>query len=71
MDKETPTVRVSQSLELAIKLMQEKGASLVGVLDDAGSLVGYLSQENIAELMMIDDAEARSGGAEAAPRPWG
>jgi stage IV sporulation protein FB len=71
IDKEMPTVRAGQSLELAIKLMQERSASLVGVLDDSGRLVGYLSQENIAELMMIDDAETRSPGAQTSPRPWG
>jgi stage IV sporulation protein FB len=58
MDQDVPIIRSGQSLELAIKLMQERSAGLVGVVDDGGRLVGYLSQENIAELMMIDGAGA-------------
>jgi stage IV sporulation protein FB len=67
MEKEVPVVRAGQSLDLAVKLMQENSASFVGVVDDDQRLVGYVSQENLAELMMIDDAEQ----AIAAARPKG
>lgn len=66
MNKDVPTVRPGQSLNIAVRLMQENGASLIGVVDDDDRLVGYISQENLAELMMLDAADwhqplARSG----------
>jgi len=59
MTKDVPTVRAGQFLDLAVKLMQEGRVPFVGVIDDSGRLVGYVSQENLAELMMIDDAEGQ------------
>jgi len=60
MTRDVPTVRAGQSLEMAIRLMQEHRASEVGVLDADDRLVGYVSRENLAEFMMVADAE-RSG----------
>jgi hypothetical protein len=47
--------------------MQEKQAGEVGVLDAEGKLLGYISRENLAEFMMIEDAEAQSA---ASTGPW-
>jgi len=58
MTRDVPTVRAGQSLELAVRLMQETSAREVGVVGDDGRLVGYVSRENLAEFMMVDDAEA-------------
>jgi stage IV sporulation protein FB len=64
MQRDIPLVRLGQSLELAVRLMQQKNSAEVGVIDDAARLVGYVSRENLAEFMMIEDAAA----APPAPR---
>ncbi len=66
MTRDVPTVRSGQPLEMAIRLMQEKGASEVGVLDADERFVGYVSRENLAEFMMIEDA----GTHDTTPGPW-
>ena len=63
MTRDVPTVRAGQPLNIAIRLMQEKQAGELGVLDANDRLVGYLSRENLAEFMMIEDAEARAAPA--------
>jgi len=66
MDRDVPTVRTGQSLELAVRLMQEGNRSEIGVLGADDRLVGYVSRENLAEFMMLEEAEGeRSGAARA------
>jgi stage IV sporulation protein FB len=62
MTRDVPTVRAGQSLELALRLMQESSAPEIGVLDDQERLIGYVSRENLAEFMMIGNAEASGSG---------
>ena len=57
MNTGTPTVLPDQSLELAVRMMQERQSSLIGVTDAEGRLIGYISQENLAEMMMLDAAD--------------
>jgi Zn-dependent protease/CBS domain-containing protein len=57
MARDIPTVRQDQSLETAVRLMQEGSAPLVAVTGENGRLVGYISQENLSELMMLDAAD--------------
>lgn len=57
MNREIPTVRQNQSLALAVKMMQENMSPLIGVTDADNHLVGYISQENLAEMMMLDAAD--------------
>jgi Zn-dependent protease/CBS domain-containing protein len=57
MVRDVPTVGQNQSLELVVKLMQEKRSPMVGVTDADDRLVGYVSQENLAEMMMLDAAD--------------
>jgi Zn-dependent protease/CBS domain-containing protein len=64
IDAEIPTVPVSARLEQALTLMQSGNAPAVGIVDRDGRLVGYLTSENIGELMMLKDA-----GGESASRP--
>jgi len=52
-----PTIGQNQSLELVVRLMQENRAPLVGVTDADDRLVGYVSQENLTEMMMLDAAD--------------
>jgi Zn-dependent protease/CBS domain-containing protein len=65
MSKEIPTVYQGQPLAIAVRRMQENGAPLVGVLDDDERLVGYVSQENLAEMMMLDAADWHQRAANA------
>ncbi len=57
MTRDVPTVTIGQPLEMAIRLMQEKQASEVAVVDGDGKLAGYVSRENLAEFMMVENAE--------------
>ena len=43
-------------LEDALKLLQEKGAPAVGVIDSAGRLVGFVSSETLGEMLIIAGA---------------
>ncbi len=61
MNPEMPTVGYRFTLEQAFKLLQEKSAPAVGVIDAAGKLSGLVTNETIAEMMMLN---------EAAPRGW-
>jgi stage IV sporulation protein FB len=51
-----PTCDRRCTLEDALKLLQEKGAPAVGVLDGAGRLVGLVSSETLGEMLMIAGA---------------
>jgi Zn-dependent protease/CBS domain-containing protein len=64
MTQDVPTVHQGQPLVIAVRRMQEAGAALVGVLDDDDRLVGYISQENLAEMMMLDAADWHQQRAE-------
>ena len=64
MNRKVPTIASGERLSRAIRLMQEQQAGEVAVVDAEERLIGYLSRENLAEFMMIEDAEARSGAGE-------
>ncbi len=57
MTKDVPTVRVGQSLELAVKMMQDHKMPFAGVVNETGRFIGYVSQENLYELMMLGGGE--------------
>jgi stage IV sporulation protein FB len=56
MQADIPTVPAHGRLEAALKVMQSRGAPAVGVLDADGRLAGYVTPENIGELMMVENA---------------
>ena len=56
MAAELPTIGHRHSLEEAFKLLQEKQAAAVGIIDGAGRLVGLVTAETIAELVMLQGA---------------
>jgi len=67
MTVDMPTISHRGTLEQAFKLLQEKQAPAVAVTDAAGKLVGLVTGETIAEMMMLQEAmpkRARIG-------PWG
>jgi CBS-domain-containing membrane protein len=46
-------------LENAFRLLQQKSAPAVGVTDAGGKLVGLVTSETIAEMMMLQEALPR------------
>lgn len=56
MARDIPDVPPSARLISAVEAMQKSGAPAVAVLDGEGRLAGYVTMENIAELMMLSAA---------------
>ncbi|WP_436643824.1 site-2 protease family protein [Microbaculum sp. FT89] len=50
------TVTSGMRLDRALNAMQQAGAAIFGVTDRDDRLIGYVSQENIGELMMLGEA---------------
>ena len=67
MAAELPTIGYRRCLEDAFRLLQQKQAPAVGVTDAAGKLVGLVTSETIAEMMMLQDI--LPNGMRAGP--WG
>ena len=59
MERDVATVHCKAPLAEAVDALHAGGSSLVGVLDDAGRIVGIVTKENVAEYMMV--AQARRG----------
>jgi Zn-dependent protease/CBS domain-containing protein len=59
MQRDVPTVSSGARLEAAMNLMQGKSAPAVGVVDRDGKLVGYVTSENVGELLMVKNAGLR------------
>jgi Zn-dependent protease/CBS domain-containing protein len=56
MVSEVPTISHRATLEQAFKLLQQKSAPAVSVTDASGKLVGLVTSETIAEMMMLQEA---------------
>lgn len=72
MATNVPTLPKTQRLDAAIRLMTEQNAPIVAVTANGG-LEGYVSLENITELLMLDEARGGSEGAEGGSSragPW-
>ena len=67
MGAELPIVSHRDTLEQAFKLLQLKQAPAVGVTNAAGTLIGLVSGETIAEMMMLQEALPKN----AKVGPWG
>ena len=63
---ELPTIGHRQSLEDAFKLLMQKQAPAVGITDPAGRLVGLVTGETIAEMVMLQNALPKG----VSPGPW-
>ena len=73
MRTDVPTVHRRQSLAEGFRLMQEKNAPAVAVLDSSGRLVGLLTPETIGEMMMVRAAMPtgfRFGRERRRQAPW-
>jgi stage IV sporulation protein FB len=60
MDQDIPVVPVSTRLDVALDQMHSVNAPAIGVSDGDSRFIGYITSENIGELMMIRDAPAFS-----------
>jgi Zn-dependent protease/CBS domain-containing protein len=56
MTAHLPTVDKNRCLEDAFRLLQEKSAPAVGIVDDAGRLVGLVTSETIGEMLLLHRA---------------
>ncbi len=56
MSGRIPTVGKSRCLDDAVRLLQEKSAPAVGVVDAVGHLVGLVTSETIGEMLMLHQA---------------
>lgn len=58
MQKDVPTVPENACLDNVFPLLQRTGQRLVGVVDPRQRLVGYITSENLSELIMIRSSRA-------------
>jgi Zn-dependent protease len=64
MDRDVPTVPENACLDNVFEQLRTKGRRVVGVVDPNKRLVGYITSENLAELLMIRSSqEARAAAA--------
>jgi CBS domain-containing protein len=56
MAADIPTIGHRRCLEEAFRLLQEKSAPAVGVIDAFGRLVGLITSETIGEMLMVREA---------------
>ncbi len=56
MTTDVPTVSSRSCLEDAFRILQEKSAPAVGIVDVAGRLVGLITSETVGEMLMVREA---------------
>lgn len=56
MESNVPTVAGTARLDEALKHLQGRSTPAVGIVDWEGHLLGYITPENIGELMMVENA---------------
>ncbi|QKV19935.1 site-2 protease family protein [Oricola thermophila] len=59
MVRDIPVVPETAMLDAAFRLLQSGGVPAVGVADREGRLVGYVTTENVGELMLVGGAATR------------
>ena len=65
MTADMPTIGHRRCLDEAFRLLQEKAAPAVGVVDASRRLVGLVTAETIAEMMMLQEARCPTARARA------
>jgi Zn-dependent protease len=63
MTADVPTVPQETDLEQAFALLRKTNAQCVGVVDPSGGLVGYITPENVKELVMIRSSRGQQASA--------
>jgi stage IV sporulation protein FB len=61
MQADVPVVPIQGRLETAMRHLQEGDRPVVAVTDGSGRLAGYVTSENVGELMMVRKAGAAPG----------
>lgn len=61
VEHDAPVVNTGASLEHVVELLEPRTASAIGVVEESGRLVGYVTLENLAEFFMVRTA----GGLQA------
>ncbi|HJS84849.1 MAG TPA: site-2 protease family protein [Acetobacteraceae bacterium] len=59
MESDVPVIGRRQSLDQALRLLQERRLPAVGVADNDNRLVGLVTAENVGEMMMVQAAQSR------------
>lgn len=67
MEGDVVTVPTSARLETALAELQGRRTAAIGIVDEMGRLVGYVTPENIGELMMLENASPRSRARPSGP----
>jgi len=68
MDQDVPTVPENACLDNVFQRLQQARTRLVGVVDPRQRLVGYITAENLSELILIQSSRAAAPAARV-PRP--
>jgi Zn-dependent protease/CBS domain-containing protein len=68
MNGEMPTVSHRATLDESFRILQEKSAPAVGIVDREGRLVGLVTSETIGEMLMVQDALPK--GSRFGPWGW-
>jgi CBS domain-containing protein len=71
MVTEIPTIENGRRLDEAFRLMQEKAAPAVGVVDAKGRLVGLVTSETVGRMLMVQRALPKGGRLGPWSRPAG
>jgi CBS domain-containing protein len=69
MQRNVPTVPENACVENILRLLQRSGQRVVGVVDGQGRFVGYITADNLAELIMIETSRASGPGAPLPKEP--
>ena len=60
MDREVPTVPENACLDNVFQRLQRSGPRLVAVVDPQGRLAGYITADNLTELIMVQSSRAQA-----------
>jgi Zn-dependent protease/CBS domain-containing protein len=71
MVKEIPTIDIRHRLDEAFRILQEKSAPAVGVVDASGRLAGLITSETIGQMLLVKDALPKGGRLGPWSRPAG
>jgi stage IV sporulation protein FB len=66
-----PTIDNWRRLDEALRVLQEKAAPAVGVVDASGHLVGLVTSETIGEMLLVRRAMPEGGRLGPWSRPAG
>jgi Zn-dependent protease len=69
MQRDVPTVPENACVENILGLLQRTGKRVVGVVNGQGGFVGYITADNLAELIMIESSRAAGPSASLPSQP--